>query len=51
MKKKHPVYVSKRCCEEKHVDLLLIGKERKRNYVLIKDFNALMYDHSTDQKY
>ena len=45
MKKKHPVYVSKRCCEEKHVDLLLIGEERKRNYVLIKDFNALMYDH------
>ena len=23
-KKKHPIYVSKECCEEKHVDLLLI---------------------------
>ena len=45
MKKKHPVYVSKKCYEEKRVELLLIGEERKRNYVLIKDFNALMYDH------
>ena len=26
-KEKHPIYVSKKCCEEKHVDLLLIGKE------------------------
>ena len=23
-KEKHPIYVSKECCEEKHVDLLLI---------------------------
>ena len=36
---KHPIYVSKKCCEEKQVDLLLIGKEGKRHYVLIKDFN------------
>ena len=27
------------------VDLLLIGKEGKRNYFLIKDFNIFMYDH------
>ena len=26
-------------------DLLLIGKEGKRNYFLIKDFNIFMYDH------
>ena len=28
-KEKRPIYVSKTCCEEKHVDLLLIGEERK----------------------
>ena len=39
-KENHPFYESNRCCEEKHVDLLLIGKERKRHYVLIKDFNT-----------
>ena len=26
-KEKHPIYVSKKCCEKKHVDLLLTGKE------------------------
>ena len=31
---------------EKHVDLLLIGEEGKRDYVLIKDFNTFRYDHS-----
>ena len=44
--RKHPIYVSKKCREEKHVDLLLIGKGGKRHYVLIKDFNNFMYDHS-----
>ena len=28
-KEKYPIYVSKLFCEEKHVDLLLIGKKRK----------------------
>ena len=42
-KEKHPIYVSKKCYEEKHVDLLLIGEEGKRHYVLIKDFNTFMY--------
>ena len=42
-KEKHPIYVSKKCYEEKHVDLLLIGKAEERHYVLIKDF---MYDHN-----
>ena len=32
-------------CEEKLV-LLLIGEERKRHYVLIKDFNTFMYNHT-----
>ena len=45
-KEKHPTYVSKKCCEEKHVDLLLKGEEGKRRYVLIKDFNTFVYDHT-----
>ena len=32
-------------CEEKH-DLLLIGEEGKRHYVVIKDFNTFMYNHT-----
>ena len=35
----------KKCCGEKHVDLLLIG-EGKRHYVLIKDFPTFMSDHT-----
>ena len=30
-KEKHSIYISKKCCEEKYVDLLLIGEERKRH--------------------
>ena len=45
-KEKHPIYVLKQFCEEKHVDLLLIGEEGKRCYLLIKDFNTFMYDHT-----
>ena len=45
-KVKYPIYVSKKCCEDKHVDLLLIGEGEKKHYVLIKDFNTFMYDHS-----
>ena len=40
-------YASKKCYEEKHVGLLLIGEEGKRHYVLIKDFNTFMYDHTS----
>ena len=42
-KEKHPIYVSKKCCQDKHVDLLFIGEEEKKHYVLIKDFNTLHY--------
>ena len=28
-KEKYPIYVSKKCCEEKHVDLLLTGEEER----------------------
>ena len=45
-KEKHPIYVSKKCCEEKHVYLLLIDEEGKRHYVLIKNVNTFMYDHT-----
>ena len=31
---------------KKNVDLLLIEKECKRHYVLIKDFKKLLYDHT-----
>ena len=34
-KEKHPVYVLKKCCEEKNVNLLLIGEKGKRHYFLI----------------
>ena len=39
-KEKHPIYVSKKCCEENYVDLLVIGEEGKKYYVLIKGFNT-----------
>ena len=44
--KKHPNYISKHFCEEKHVDFLLIGKEGKIHYALIKDFDSFMYNHT-----
>ena len=44
-KEKYPIYVSKKCCEEKDFDLLLIGEEEKIHYVLI-NFNTFMYDHT-----
>ena len=43
---KYPVYVSKKCCEDKHVDLLLISEGEKKYYVLIKDLNTFMHDHT-----
>ena len=39
-KEKQRIYVSKKCCEEKHVDLLMIAEN------LIKDSNTFMYDHT-----
>ena len=42
-KGKYPVYLLKNWCEEKHVDLLLIGEEDKRHYALTKDFNKFTY--------
>ena len=45
-REKHLIYISKQCCEEKHVDLLLIGEGEIKHYVVIKDFNTFAYDHS-----
>ena len=40
------ISVSKKCCEEKHVDLLLRGERKKKHYVLFKVSNTFMCDHS-----
>ena len=46
-KEKDPIHLSKKeCCEEKHVDLLLLGEEGKKHSGLIKDFNTFMYNHT-----
>ena len=45
-KEKHSIYVSKICCEEKHVDLLFIEEKSKRHHIFTKDFNTFMYDHT-----
>ena len=42
IKEKHPIYVSKKCSEEKYLNLILIEKKYKIHYVLIKDFNTFM---------
>ena len=47
-KEKHPIYVSKKCFEEKHVDLLQVDKKDKKHYVLIKNFNTILYNHFLD---
>ena len=36
-KEKHSIYVSKKCCEGKRADLLLVGEEGKRHFFLIND--------------
>ena len=45
-KEKHPIYESKKCCEEKHFNLLSIEEERKKNYALIKYLNTFTYNHT-----
>ena len=44
-KDKYPIYVSINIFQ-RHVDLSLIGEEYERHYVLIKDFNTFMYNHT-----
>ena len=45
-KEKHPIYVSQKLCEEKHVEISLIREEGRRHCVPIKDFTTFIYDHS-----
>ena len=40
-----PIHISKETFEDQ-MNLLLITKDEKKHYVLIKDFNAFMYNHS-----
>ena len=49
-KEKHPIYVSEKCCVEKHADLILIKDKGKKHYVLIKDFNTFMYNHTLHRR-
>ena len=46
IKEKYPIFISKKCCEEKLVGLLLIGEKGRRHYVIIKNFNTFMYTHT-----
>ena len=48
-KVKYPIYVSKKCCEDKHVNLLLIG-EGEKIQILNKDFNPFMYGHTLHRR-
>ena len=37
---KQSIYVRKKCCQQNNFDLLFIGGEGKRHYILIKDLNT-----------
>ena len=41
----YPIHISKETFKDQ-MNLLLITKEEKKHYVLIKDFNAFMYNQS-----
>ena len=45
-KEKYQIYLSKNTFK-KNMNLLLIGEERKRHYVVIKDFITFMYNNHT----
>ena len=49
-KVKYLIYVSKKCFEDKHVDLSFAGEREKKQYVFIKDFNIFIYDHTLHRK-
>ena len=46
IRKKNSIYVSRQCFDKKPVELLLIGKVKKKHYVLLKDIIRFMYYHS-----
>ena len=45
-KKKNIQSSSKKYCQHKYDDFLLIGEESKAHYVIIKDFNTSLYYHT-----
>ena len=45
-KERYSIYVSKKCCEAKHIDLLLIEEKGKRHHIFIKNFNTFKYNHT-----
>ena len=44
-KQKFPIYISQEKFQD-HVELLLINKDKKNHYVLIKNFNKFMFDQT-----
>ena len=44
--KKNIQFTYEKCCEEKNIDLSLIGEKGRGHCVLIKDFNTFMYNHT-----
>ena len=44
-----PIHISKETFEDQ-INLLLITKDEKKHYILIKDFNAFMYNQSKHNK-
>ena len=46
IKTRYPIHVFKKYFEKKDIDLLLIGEENKKHYVVVKDFNTFMYNHT-----
>ena len=45
IRKNIPSKYQKKCCKDKHVDLLLIGEEDKKHYVIITNCNTLINDY------
>ena len=50
IKEKHLIFVSKKFCGEKHVDLSLIEEKCKIHYLLIKHFQTMRYDHTLHRR-
>ena len=46
IRKKIQSNCQKKCCDEKHVDLILISKREKNHCVLFKAFNTFRYDYT-----
>ena len=40
------IYTSKKRYEDKHVDLFLVREKYKKYYILLKEFNTFMCEHT-----